>query len=102
MGTMQHNAIIATGMDERIDEAYKFAMQLGAEVLITSVPVINGYKTLVLPPDGSKEGWDESELGDARRAKLREYLDKHYFHWVEVRFGEYAPSIEHSHFGKEE
>jgi len=46
-------------------------------------------------PDGSKEGWEQSNVGDAQRANLIKWLDRQRyedgsspFDWVEVQYGD--------------
>lgn len=44
---------------------------------LVSAPVparINGYSSLAVFPDGSKEGWNESDQGDMQRAAVIDYL----------------------------
>jgi hypothetical protein len=51
----------------------------------------NGTGSFFVPPDGSKEGWPESEHGDACRNTfinwLRSYEPRYALDWVEVCFG---------------
>ena len=59
---------------------------------------INGYVSFFIAPDGSKEGWDASDLGDSRR---KEFIDwsknvdiegekdgDTYFKYAEVMYGD--------------
>jgi hypothetical protein len=62
-------------------------------------PGINGYRSFCLYPDGSKEGWPESDIGDRVRAKLIAFMltQRHEdgsgpLDWVEVSFGHEEPS----------
>ena len=45
-----------------------------------------------IPPDGSKEGWDDSEEGDKSRDRfvgwLRSVREKYGLSWVEVQYGD--------------
>lgn len=76
MGYMRHDAIVVTSWKrEAIEEAAAKACDLGLEVLGPSAVVTNGVSTLLVCPDGSKEGWDESDAFDAKRAKYLEYLN---------------------------
>ena len=92
MGYVRHNAIIATGwQSEAVDALVAYATNLGADVL-RGAEQINGYITVCITPDGSKEGWSNSEDGDARRKKIREWLNAadsrdQYFEWCEVVYG---------------
>jgi hypothetical protein len=56
---------------------------------------VNGYTSFLVSPDGSKEGWAESEEGDNRRATFIEWLrSKRYedgsspYSWAEVLYGD--------------
>lgn len=53
--------------------------------------VANGYHTLFIAPDGSKEGWGESNDCNKRRAefiaKLQELPDQWLLDWYVVCYG---------------
>ena len=71
MGYMKHHAIVVTsGSQERINEAAAKARSLGAMVLVQPTEVTNGYFSMLVCPDGSKDGWDESNTGDEQRAAI--------------------------------
>jgi hypothetical protein len=53
---------------------------------------VNDSRAFFVPPDGSKEGWSESDEGDGRRDQFIAWLHKHRYSdgsgplkWVEVR-----------------
>lgn len=76
MGYMRHDAIIVTSWKREILEAAaQKARDFGLEVLGPSVEVINGISTFLVCPDGSKEGWDESDEFNGKRARFLEYLN---------------------------
>lgn len=76
MGYMRHDAIVVTSWKRAaIEEAAEKARALGLEVLGPSAEVTNGISTLLVCPDGSKEGWDESDAFDAKRAAYLGYLN---------------------------
>lgn len=88
MGYIKHHAIIVTSWDDQqIDKAKKVADNIG--LLVTNVVTdnINGYSTFLICPDGSKEGWPESETGDKMR---NDFLDTikafSNIEWVEVSY----------------
>lgn len=102
MGYMRHNAIIVTTcFKDALVEAANEATKLGFHVLGPSDPAINGYMSILVCPDGSKEGWPESEYYDKQRAAYRMWLDfKKYgdsdscYEWVEVSYNnEHPPEI---------
>lgn len=82
MGYMRHDAIVVTSWDsEAIEEAATKARELGLEVLGPSPASINNTRTMLVCPDGSKEGWDDSNAFDAKREAYVEYLNS-------VRYGD--------------
>ena len=46
----------------------------------------------MIPPDGSKEGWEESNLGDERRSAwvnaMKDLGEDDYCEWAELAFGD--------------
>jgi hypothetical protein len=96
MGYMRHHAIVVTSWKkEAIRAAHASALATGAAVSEIVGPTVNGYESFFVAPDGSKEGWADSEAGDAaRRAiiasfKVHEYEDgASPLKWVEVQFGD--------------
>lgn len=102
MGYMRHHAIIVTSsLPDRemgadyIDLAHAKAVELGMSVTSVTDEVTNGYRSFLIAPDGSKEGWGESDAGDSRRAAMIEYLDSQRYDdgsspldWVVVQFGD--------------
>lgn len=95
MSLIVHHAIIVTSWDDMLlSELAGVASGLGAIVSGPSTQGVNGYRTLTICPDGSKEGWDDSINGDARRAQIKTWMDtKRYddrscaLEWVEVAYG---------------
>ena len=92
MGYIRHNAIIATGwQNEAVQALCDFAKSIGTEA-ISGEEMTNGYRTVIITPDGSKEGWETSTNGDARRGRIREWLRNAgergmFFEWCEVAYG---------------
>jgi hypothetical protein len=105
MGVINHNAVIATTWHEesfclvrkRIEEKVPQDQQW----LFTFTPrVMNGFQTIVLAPDGSNEGWSESDTGDDLREWFIDLLSRHVYEdgsscwkWIEVGFGEYGAKV---------
>lgn len=95
MGYIRHNAIVVTSWDTDIlRAAAERATELDLEVLGPSKPAINHYASLLICPDGSKEGWDASTEFDKRRDQFEAWLrsrrcedDSSHFEWVEVAYG---------------
>ena len=95
MGYMKHNAIVVTSWNpESINKAADKATEIGMQVIGPSDPVVNGYRSMLVCPDGSKEGWEDSDAGDERRSLFRKWLDEQQYadgstsyHWVELTYG---------------
>jgi len=104
MGTMNHNAVIATTCSDdkamAIDEWIANLTIEDRALFCTCGSWTNGYTTFILSPDGSKEGWDESKDGDTLRDRFVDRLFKDDYDdgsspwdWVEVGFGEFGQAI---------
>jgi hypothetical protein len=91
MGYMRHHAIIVTGWNEEaLKEVHSEASKIFPKISNIVEGTINGYSSFLIPPDGSKEGWEESKEGDERRSKFISWLitSKGYLRWVEVQYGD--------------
>ncbi len=90
MGYMVHHAIIVTSeFRDRIMEAHVYAQTVFIEVSMIIRGTANNSCSFFVPPDGSKEGWNESEYGDDRREEFVGYLRaQDGLSWVEVQFGD--------------
>lgn len=95
MGYMRHHAIVVTSWsEEAVKAGHAKAVALGCTVSEIVDSKMNGYTSFLIAPDGSKEGWGESNDGDGRRmawiawARTTLYEDgSGPLDWVEVRFG---------------
>ena len=93
MGYIRHNAIVVTGWQEKaVQKARRKAIKLGCQATEIMESPANVNYTFLIPPDGSKEGWPESNTGDSRRYRFRRWLNKAYqkdlfLDWVEVSYG---------------
>lgn len=94
MGYIAHHAIIVTAETRsiRVFHAQAVATFAGtcAKVTAPTEAGMNATSSFLIAPDGSKEGWADSDAGDAARAAFIDYLtaDQYYcVDWVEVRFG---------------
>lgn len=97
MGYMVHHAIVVTSsITELIEEAQREAFRIFGTLVTPIVESnVNGYRSFLVAPDGSKEGWDESDLGDRRRSRFVAWLRSKYYSdgssslkWVEVQYGD--------------
>lgn len=95
MGYMAHNAIIVTSeMEGPITSAHTQATALGLQCSAIIKSHVNGIQTFLVAPDGSKEGWAESDLGDELRASFVSWLRRQtlsdgssHLEWCEIRYG---------------
>lgn len=115
MGYMKNHAIIVTGFqEESMKLAHAKAIELFgltirqpegaynwplAEVTEITPASTNSHRSFMVAPDGSKEGWGQSDSGDQARQAFIEWLSGqyshgHYFSYVEVSYGEddYEPA----------
>lgn len=108
MGLIRHHAIVVTATyDTRadggehgehwIDRAYRQASIVFPAHLITppNDQATNSTYSFLVVPDGSKEGWEESDAGDGRRKLFVEWLQSQAYGdgsspltWVEVVYGD--------------
>lgn len=96
MGYMRHHAILVTHWEAaRIERAYLKAVEIFGDMVSPLVKSeSNGIQTFVIVPDGSKEGWDPSEVGNDNREIFKQWLKadakvKQFdMDWVEVQYGD--------------
>src|SRR5215213_3203028 len=102
MGYIRHHSIIVTaGNPKDINRAHKAANTILNTVfaehpfgpgegmlspILTSL--VNGYRSFFIAPDGSKEGWSTSELGDKARELIIKKLKKIGVDYIEVYYGD--------------
>jgi hypothetical protein len=108
MGYIMHDAIIVTAFrkpDAETALAKARSLEIPTSDLVASA--INGYYTFLIAPDGSKEGWADSDKFDKLRAQWIEWAGKQYaenvfLDWIYVRYGESPPYVAGSSRGDEE
>lgn len=91
MGYIKHHAIAVTAWDEdRIKPMHALAVAIFGVGMVTGVLVspINSFATFFIGPDGSKEGRDESAIGDRKRDTFIELLDKDKGYYCEFYYCE--------------
>jgi len=72
---MRHHALVVTSWKrELVDAARDKAKQLGLPASAPVQSTINGFVSILVAPDGSKEGWDASRYGDAMRGAFMSWL----------------------------
>jgi hypothetical protein len=95
MGYIKHNAIIVTSWEPvAVEQARAKSEELGMVVSAVVKSRVNDYGSILVAPDGSKEGWEDSAAGDAQRAALRAWLNSQRYEdgsssieWCEVSYG---------------
>ena len=89
MGYILHHAIVVTTWDEEsAEQALVEANRLGLDCSGLVASHMNGYRSLLIAPDGSKEGWDYSDAGDDRRDEFKAWMKTlRSLSWVEVAYG---------------
>ena len=77
MGYMQHRTIIVTAWEKHIHLIRRKALEIFPKCLVSNImnPKLNSDAFLCIASDGSKEGWDESNIGDKRRDAFMKWLD---------------------------
>ncbi len=104
MGIYNNEVVIATcEIPELILELEAWISNLPdreRQRFVSAPSVVNGFKTFVLVPDGSKKGWVTAEEGEILRNKFVEKLEQFAYDdgsnnckWVEVGYGEYGQKV---------
>lgn len=96
MGSISHHAIVVTGSTDNGNWVAKARRKAGAifpRVSAVTREQNEGFESFFIPPDGSKEGWEDSNIGDERREEFKTWLDSTRYEdnssplqWVEVQF----------------
>ena len=98
MGYERNHAIIVSAWDGRLDDLQSARRSIAKQTAFRPTNITHdgrglGYHSFLVPPDGSKEGWEDSDVGDRDRDKVVKILRKHEFedgsnplHWVEVQY----------------
>ncbi len=102
MGYMRYHAIVVSASYPTDDDqqhwaevAHDEAVRLGLNPSPIMFASVNDVRSFFCPPDGSKEGWPESDNGDESRnafvlwLKAQEYEDgSSPVKWIEVQYGD--------------
>lgn len=81
MGYIRYHAIAVTSRNEDlIKKAHKRATQIfkGRTSSIIESDV-NSYQSFFIAPDGSQEGWRESNIGDVQRTTFKDWINEQAF-----------------------
>jgi hypothetical protein len=102
MGRIRHHAIIITGTSpklmRKVRQRARQYFRKHVSGLVRSQ--FNGHISILIPPDGSFEGWPESDHYDRQRARFVRWLDKlayadgsHPLNLIEVEYGGEEPLV---------
>lgn len=91
MGYIRHEAIVVTAFDiEHLERARSLAIEAGLPVSERVPSPVNSYQSFFVAPDGSKEGWVDSDRYEVARASFIKAMrsdEQLYCDWVLVSFG---------------
>ena len=96
MGYIKHHAIIVTSWNEdHLKIAHKKAIDFGLHTTKYERHRANEGFTFLVLPDGSKEYWELSDLGDQKRKNWVDWVKKSelYIDWVVVSYGGDDPHL---------
>ena len=100
MGIIQHHAILATTWNAAAAGHALNWCEKNHVHAVKGFSEHNNYVSLFVPPDGSHEGWSESEVGDSKRSAFIFHLQTYNYKdgsspwtWVEVSYGERGANI---------
>lgn len=112
MGTIHHTALVVTGADynfgpkkehNQLTKSHKKAVKLFGKKQVTSIKGsgMNGYKSFMVTPSGSKLGWADANGHQEAMEKMVQYLEGIRYEdgstcvkYVKVSFGELGLQVE--------
>lgn len=98
MGDIVHHAILVsasydTNGEHWIEVARRAALEAGCRPTAIQEGVVNDVRSFAILPDGSKEGWEESNAGDRARYDFIRWMNDQAYEdgssplsWVEVEW----------------
>lgn len=97
MGYIKHHGIVVSASNQKyIKNPHEKALEIFGETVTEIIESgINGYVSFFIAPDGSKEGWEESDRGDLNRDQFKNWV-KHYdgfIDCVEIYYGGDEPEF---------
>ena len=92
---IHHGMMLHSWMESAIKESHETSLSLfqSCQVADIATTAINGRFSFAIYPDGSKEGWLDSDKGDKARLEFNKWLHEAYhkgtyIEWVEFSFGD--------------
>lgn len=91
--TTHHAIIVTSGLPHAIFTAAQKAREIfGEKQIYLTPPGVNGVRSFLVPPDGSKDGWSDSDEGDRRRMIFLRWIQDaeiaYALEWVEIEYGD--------------
>ena len=92
-----HTIAITSVFQDDVKEAHAKAKEIFDNQMVTEIisGTTNAQDSFFVAPDGSKEGWDESDKQDDNRKALIDWIDAHndkkgcsYIQYVEMYFAD--------------
>lgn len=100
MGYIRHDAILAMTFDDYSGKVMKEKIKkinllkekmekddFDSGIILGPFKGINGYITFVYAPDGSKEGWEESDKSDKFRGEFTQIFNGTFDSYISLTFG---------------
>jgi len=96
MGYISHHSILVTSFcHEAIGKAHNKANKIMPDLVSKIIKSrINEYYSFCIFPDGSKEGWNDSDIGNNQRDIFINWINKQRYEdnssiydWIEIEFG---------------
>ena len=92
---VEHAIIVTSHFEDCIRRAHYRATFIFPDVSNIVPHAINGGASFLIPPDGSKAGWSDSDDGDARRKEYVDWLESQRYEdgstslrWIEVMYAD--------------
>ena len=85
-----HTIVVSASQAVRLHPAHDKALELfGEQCSQIVLHAVNGGAAFFVAPDGSKEGWAQSDEGDEARNSLCEFLEAQHpwVDWAEIVLG---------------
>lgn len=75
MGYIRHHTIIITSFDHKtILEVTREAKKIFSSLVSNVIKSMNGFESFFIAPDGSKEGWEDSDFADRGRKQFIKFI----------------------------
>jgi len=95
MGYIKHHSIIVVGSEKNVRIVNRKAKELIGHLVSNVINTrMNAYYSFFVSPDGSKEGWEDSNYYELKRQELFDFVySTDYVDIIEVKFGGDEPNL---------